>query len=315
MFWEKVLTEAFVLGLLAAGVRLATPLLLAALGEIFAERSGILNIGVDGMMLIGALCGFLGSYYTGVPCIGALTGMLGAGMISLIHAYLSVSLATDQVVSGLAINLLCLGLATFLNRGIFGMPLLPPQAASFPPIAIPLLSEIPYIGPALFNHHALVYLALLLVPISYVVLFKTTFGLRISAVGEDPRAAEAVGVNVRRVRYACVFIGGMLAGMGGATLSLAQLSFFKESIVAGRGFIAIAVVMLGRWNPLGALIAALIFGIADAFQLHLQAVGVTTVPSQLLLSLPYLVTIVALLIRVGRPVLPAALGIPYTKER
>jgi simple sugar transport system permease protein len=314
MFWEKVLTEAFILGLLAAGIRLATPLLLAALGEIFAERAGILNIGVDGMMLIGALCGFLGSYYSGSPWVGALTAMLGAGLISLIHAYLSISLAADQVVSGIAVNLLSLGLATFLNRGIFGLPLLPPKANSFSPVGLPLLSQIPFLGPIFFNHHALVYTAILLVPICYIVLFKTTWGLRITAVGEDPRAAEAVGIDVSRVRYGAVFVGGLLAGLAGATLSLAQLSFFKESIVAGRGYIAIAVVMFGRWNPLGALAAALIFGIADAFQLHLQAVGVTAIPSQLLLSLPYLVTILALLSRIGKTMLPKALAIPYVRE-
>ncbi len=314
MPWEKVLTEAFIVGLLATGVRLATPLLLAALGEIFAERSGILNISVDGMMLIGALCAFLGSYYSGSPWIGVLTGMLGAGVISLVHAFLSITVAADQVVSGIALNLLSLGLATFFNRGIFGLPLLPPKAAAFTTVAVPLLGSIPFIGPILFNHHGLVYLAFLLVPISSIILYKTTFGLRITAVGENPRAAEAVGINVARVRYISVAVGGLLAGVAGATLSLAQLNFFKESIVAGRGFISIAVVMFGRWNPLGALAAALIFGIADAFQLHLQAVGGAFVPAQVLLSLPYLVTILALLIRIGRPALPKALAIPYAKE-
>ncbi len=314
MGWHEILTESFVLGLLATGLRLATPVLLAALGEIFAERSGILNIGLDGMILIGALAAFAGGYYSGSPWIGVLAGMIGAGLVSLIHAGLSIRVGADQVVSGLAINFFCLGLATFLNRGIFGMPLLPPKARPFAPIHIPGLSDLPVVGPVLFSHHALVYISLLLVAVCYIVLFKTTYGLHITAAGEDPRAGEAIGVNVIRIRYSAVLIGGLMAGLAGTSLSLAQLTFFKESMVAGRGFIAIAVVMLGRWNPVGALVAALVFGIADAFQLHLQATGATAIPSQVLLSIPYLVTILAVVSRAGRVVVPKALAARYVRE-
>ncbi len=315
MFWERVLTIAFLGGVLGAGMRLATPLLFAALGELFAERSGILNIGIEGMMLFGALCGFLGSYFSDNPWVGLLTAMIGGGLLSLIHAYLSITLGSDQVVSGIAINLLALGLVTFLNRAIFGLPTLPPSAAPFTKIDIPVLSGIPLLGPLLFSHHALVYVALILVPLVYVILFKTTFGLRVSAVGEAPRGAEAVGINVERIRYICVFIGGMLAGAGGATLSLANLNLFKESIVAGRGYIAIAIVMFARWNPVTTLGAALLFGMVDALQLHIQSVGIAAVPPQLLLSLPYIVTVLFLVSRAGASAAPSALCIPYLQKR
>ncbi len=314
MPWERILTIAFFSGLLGAGVRLAVPVLIAALGETFAERAGVLNIGIEGMMLIGALSGFVGSYYTGSAWLGLLTGMLGAGLFSLIHAYLAITLGADQVVSGIAINLLALGLATFLNRAIFGLPMLPPSATPFRAVTIPVLSDMPLLGPLLFNHHMLVYVGLLLVPLTAVVLFKTTFGLRISAAGEDPRGAEAAGINVARIRYLSVFIGGLLAGMGGVCLSLANLNMFKESIIAGRGYIAIAVVMFARWNPWRALVAALLFGMTDAFQLYLQSLGVRAVPPQLLVSLPYLATILVLLGRFGRGSMPKALAVPYLKE-
>lgn len=315
MVWERILTIAFLVSVLGAGVRLATPLLFAALGELFAERSGVLNIGIEGMMLFGALCGFLGSYFTQNAWVGLLTAMLGGGVLSLIHAYLSITLGADQVVSGIAINLLALGLVTFLNRAIFGLPMLPPSATPFTKIEIPVLSTIPFLGPLLFSHHALVYVALLLVPIAYVALFKTTFGLRVLAVGEDPHGAEAVGINVARIRYLCVLIGGMLAGAGGVTLSLANLNLFKESIVAGRGYIAIAIVMFARWNPATTLGAAFLFGVVDALQMHIQSLGVAVVPPQLLLSLPYIATVLFLISRTGAMAAPAALCVPYVKEQ
>ncbi len=314
MFWEQMLTVAFLGSVLGAGVRLAAPLLFAALGELFAERSGVLNIGIEGMMLFGALCGFLGSYFSRNAWIGLLTAMIGGGLLSLIHAYLSITMGADQVVSGISINLLAQGLVTFLNRAIFGLPMLPPSAVPFTKIEIPLLSKIPLLGPLLFSHHALVYVALALVPIVYVTLFRTTFGLRVSAVGEDPRGAEAVGIDIARTRYICVILGGMLSGIGGVTLSLANLNLFKESIVAGRGYIAIAIVMFARWNPVTTLGAAFLFGIVDALQMHIQSLGIALVPPQLLLSLPYIATVLFLVSRAGASSAPSALCVPYVKE-
>jgi general nucleoside transport system permease protein len=315
VIWDKVLTGGFLVALLAAGVRLATPLLLAALGEIFAERAGVLNVGLEGMMLVGALFAFIGSFYTHSPWLGLLCGMMAAGLVSLLHAYLSITVAADQVVSGLGINLLSLGLVTFVYRALFGVTSLPPTAQRFHETAIPGLSRLPVLGDILFRHHALVYLSLVLVPIAFVVLFRTTFGLRVVAVGEDPGTADAVGIGVCRMRYACVIVGGLLAGMAGSSLSLGQLNLFRETMVAGRGYIAIAVVMLGHWNPFGALAAALLFGVVDSLQLRLQAVGIGSLPPQALLALPYLVTVLVLASRAGRAVAPRALSVPYVKQR
>jgi general nucleoside transport system permease protein len=315
MNWNNLLSDTFLVALLASGVRLATPLLLAALGEVFAERSGVLNVGLEGMMLVGALFGFVGSYYTRSPWAGLLLGMAAAGLVGLLHAYVSVTLAADQVVSGLAINLLALGLVTFVYRALFGVSSAPPTAVRFREIALPGLSQIPVIGPVLFTHHALVYLGLLLVPVAYIALFKTTFGLRVISAGEDPQTADAVGINVARVRYTCVLLGGLMAGMAGVSLSLGQLNLFRENMVAGRGYIAIAVVMFGHWNPLGALGAAVLFGVVDALQLRVQALGIAGIPPQMLLALPYLVTVILLISRVGRAIAPRALCVPYVKQR
>lgn len=314
MGWQQLLTGTFLITLLASGVRLGLPLLLAGLGETFAERSGILNIGIEGMMLVGALGGFLGSYLTGSPWVGLACGVLAGALASLVHALLSVTLAADQVVSGLVVNILGVGVAVFVFRAVFGILTYMPQAAGFDVWPIPVLGDLPVLGPILFRHNALVYLGLLLVPVTYVVLFYTTFGLRVTAVGEDPHAAETMGISPRRVRYAAVLLGGTLAGMAGTSLSLGQLSTFQETIVAGRGFIAIAVVMLGRWRPVGVLGAALLFGLVDAFQLQLQAFSISSIPPQLLAGLPYLVTILAVLTSAGKASIPSAMCIPYMKE-
>jgi general nucleoside transport system permease protein len=312
MNWETLLSASFIVGLLASSVRLATPLLLAALGETFAERAGVLNIGVEGLMIVGALAGFLAGHFSGNPWIGALAGCLAGILLSCVHAYLSAILGADQVVSGLAINLLALGLAVFAFRAAFGIPASDPRAPTFESVPIPLLSQIPFVGEILFNQHAWVYLSWLLVPISYLVLYKTAWGLKVTAVGENPIAAEAAGVSVWSTRFLAVLIGGALGGLSGMTLSLAQLGFFKEVMVAGRGFIAIAICMLGRWNPVGVLVAALLFGTADSLQLRLQTVGMDRyLPPQFLVSLPYLLTVLALLGRAGRKVIPSALAIPY----
>jgi general nucleoside transport system permease protein len=312
MIWEQILTSAFLVGLLASGIRLATPLILAALGETFAERAGVLNIGVEGMMIAGALAGFLAGHFSGSPWVGALAGALAGVALSSLHAYLSAVVAADQVVSGLAINLLALGLAAFLFRATFGVPASDPRSPIFGTVPIPLLSQIPVLGGILFNQHAWVYLSWLLVPASYLVLYRTAWGLKVTAAGENPIAAEAAGISVRRTRFLAVLVGGALAGLGGMTLSLSQLGFFKEAMVSGRGFIAIAIVMFGRWNPLGVVGAALLFGIADALQLRLQTSGLEDiVPPQFLVSLPYLLTVLVMLGRAGRKAMPSALSVPF----
>jgi ABC-type uncharacterized transport system permease subunit len=309
---EGLLNVSFLVGLLASSVRLATPLLLAALGETFAERAGVLNIGVEGLMIIGALAGFLAGHFTANPWVGALAGLLAGALFSCLHAYLSAILGADQVVSGLASNLLALGLAVFGFRAAFGIPASDPRSPTFESVPIPLLSKIPVLGPVLFSQHVWVYLSWLLVAVCYVVLFRTAWGLKVTAVGENPSTAEAAGVSVPATRFLAVVIGGALGGLGGMTLSLAQLGFFKEAMVAGRGFIAIAIVMFGRWNPVGVLGAALLFGAADSLQLRLQTVGVDKyIPPQFLVSLPYLLTLVVLVSRTGKRLMPSELAVPY----
>jgi len=312
MSGDGLINLTFIVGLLMASVRLATPLLLAALGETFAERSGVLNISVEGLMIIGALAGFLAGHFSGNPWVGALAAVMAGALFSCLHAYLSAVLGANQVVSGLASNLLALGLAVFAFRAAFGIPASDPRSPTFESVAIPFLSRIPVIGDILFNQHAWVYLSWLLVPLCYLVLFRTAWGLKVTAVGENPSAAEAAGISVSATRFAAVVIGGALGGLGGMTLSLAQLGFFKEVMVAGRGFIAIAIVMLGRWNPFGVLVAALVFGAADSLQLRLQTVGVDKViPPQFLISLPYVLTLVLLVSRAGKMLMPSALATPY----
>ena len=275
----------------------------------------MLNIGVEGLMLMGALVGFLGSYYTHSPWIGLIAGMLGAAIIGMLFAFLTISLGADQVVAGIAINILCVGLAVFINRAVFGIYTMPPKAAAFPTIALPVLSKIPIVGPVLFQHYVPVWIGFLLVPLAWVVLFRTTYGLRVTAVGENPRASDTAGVHVHLVRYSCVLIGALLAGYAGAILALGQLNLFKETMVAGRGFIAVAVVILGRWNPVGALGAALVFGFADALQLRLQALGFNLIPSQLLVTLPYLVTLIVVIVGMGKAMMPKALCVPYLRRQ
>lgn len=311
-----MLSESFVnavISFLATDIRTATPILLAAIGLIFMGRSGIVNIGAEGKMLIGALAGVAGSYYLNSAWLGMLVAMLCGGLVGLLFAYLVVTLKASQVVIGAAINILGLGLTTTFARVIFGVNLAPPQIDTFKPMIIPVLSNIPILGHAIFKQMPVVYIGLLLVPITYIVLYKTPIGLKIRAVGEHPKAADTLGVNVFNIRYGTIIFGSMLIGAAGAFLSLGLLSFFTEDMVAGRGFIALAAVIFGKWNPLGVLGATLIFGAGDALHFRLQAGG-NTIPYQFFLMIPYILTVLALAGLVGRVNPPAASGKPYVKE-
>ncbi|MEW6308698.1 MAG: ABC transporter permease [Bacillota bacterium] len=306
--WTVQVTE-----FLAASVRLGTPVLICALGLIFMERSGMVNIGAEGMMLVGCLAAVTASYLTGNPWLGALVAMACSGLVALLFAYLTITVKANQVVIGAAINLLGLGLTTTLFRSIFGIDVALPKIGTFGHWTIPYLVDLPIIGPALFKHGPLVYLGFILVPISHYILFQTTIGLKVRAVGEHPRAADTVGINVFKVRYATTIAGGILAGLAGAHLAIGMLSFFTEDMVAGRGFIALAAVIFGKWTPFGALGAALFFGAAEGIMFRGQAVY-PGVPSQLLLMLPYVLTVAAIAGLVGRATPPAAAGNPYAKE-
>jgi general nucleoside transport system permease protein len=309
---DALWTELFWIGLLTAAVRLATPILLASLGEIIAERAGVLNVGLEGMMLVGAFAGFVAAQGSGSPWAGIVAGLFGGCLLGLLFAFFTVALAVDQIVCGITINLLALGLTGYLHRVIYGLTSAMPKAPSIAQWNIPGLSELPFVGPVLFQQNGLVYLAIVLVLVCWFALFRTTFGLKLRAVGEYPNAADSVGINVFHIRYAAMAACGGLAGLGGAFLSIGQLNMFVEGMTGGRGFIALAVVIFARWNPIGALLAAVLFGAAEALQFRLQVLTVE-IPFQFLAMLPYLLTI-AVLVTMRRSVQPAALARPFIKE-
>ncbi|KAA3641970.1 MAG: ABC transporter permease [Chloroflexi bacterium] len=306
----ELITASFIIGILAASIRLATPLLMAALGEIFTERAGILNLGVEGIMLMGALSGFLGAFWTSNLWIGVAVGMLTGALFGLLMGFMSITAKTNQVVAGLGITIFGSGLSTLLFRLTFGLRTTPPSLDIFPTLRIPLLSQIPGIGPVLFEHNILVYLTLILVPVSSFFLYRTRLGLAIRAVGESPDAVDTRGLNVSLVRYLSVMIGGALAGLGGSYLVLGSLGLFWTQMTAGRGFIAIAIVVFSKWDPARALLGALVFGLASALQISLQTLSVP-IASELLLMLPYIITIVVLVSVSRRAEFPSAFAVPY----
>ena len=309
---SDILNTAFLIALLSASLRLAVPILLAALGGMFSEKSGVVNIGLEGMMLVGAFAGVVGSYFSGSQWVGVLAAMASGLLISLLFAFITVNIKIDQIVSGIAINLLAVGLTSFLYRALFGITTVPITVKAFETLNVPLLSQIPIIGDIFFKQNILVYLAFLLVPIASYILYKTSWGLNIRTVGEHPMAADTVGIQVNKVRIICVLVSGVLASLGGAFLSLGQFNMFVDNMVTGRGFIAVAAVIFGKWNPKGILIASLIFGVADALQIRLQLVGIG-VPYQFLLMFPYVLTVIAVTGMRGKSVSPKALGTPYEK--
>jgi ABC-type uncharacterized transport system permease subunit len=296
----------------SASVRFAMPLAVASAGEIASERSGVVNIGLEGMMLAGALGGMVGAYYSENAWIGLLCGMLAGGMVAAIHAFMVITLAASQVVSGAAMNIGILGLTTFIFRTLFGITERP-IVAHFEPWPVPLLSQIPVIGPIFFNQIPLVYLTYGVVLVMSVVLFRTTWGLSIQAVGEHPRAANSVGVSVARTRYIAVILCGLLVGMAGTFFSLGQLYTFIEGMTGGRGFIALAVVIVANWSPARAALVALLFGAAEAVGLRLQALDVG-IPYQFALAFPYVLTLLVYIGLAGRTRMPRALGLPYVKD-
>lgn len=297
--------------LLASTIRNATPLIFAALGGMFSERSGVVNIGLEGLMLISAFAGVVGAFLSGSSLVGLGFGLAAGLLFALIHALMCITFEADQIISGTAINLLALGGTGFLMVLIFGSGGTSPRVSGFKEVAIPLLSDIPLIGPALFNQSLLVYLMYVLIPITWFVVFRTPFGLRLRATGEVPEAVDTAGVSVARMRYYGVALSGLLAALGGVYLSMGILSAFTENMTVGRGFIALAALIFGRWNPIGAAGAALLFGfgLALSFQVPQEAV-----PIEFIQMLPYILTIVALAGFGGRAIAPAAIGRPYRKE-
>lgn len=299
---------------LTSAVVLGTPLVLAALGELFAERSGVINLSVEGMMLIGAATGFAATITSENIVIGLLAAALAGGFLAFVHAFLCVSLRANQIVSGLTLALVGAGLAAFIGRDYAGLPI----PAYITPIKIPLLSEIPVIGPAFFSRDIIVYAAYLLLPVGAWVLYRTRIGMWVRATGEAPAAADSAGVPIFTVRYACVVLGGLLAGVAGAYFSVVFSRTWSDNLTAGRGWIAIALVIFASWRPLLLLPGALLFGFIDSLNFQFQTLGIQ-ISTDILGMLPYLLTLVALVIvwtrqRRGGHGVPQALGIPYERE-
>ncbi|MCW1970883.1 MAG: ABC transporter permease [Anaerolineae bacterium] len=297
-------------GIAYSGIRLATPYLFAALGEMFAQRSGVVNLGVEGIMLVGAFTGFAVATWTSNLWLALFCAAVVGIIMGLAMSYISVNMQAEQGISGIGMHLFGLGLSSLLFKKWLGST---KAITGFQPIKIPILGDIPIIGEIFFNHNILVYIAFLLVPIAAWVLNKTTFGLKIRAVGVKPEAADSLGVSVARIRYSCVTFGGMMAGIAGAALPLALINLFQENMTSGIGFIAVALVYFGGWSPTGVMLGALLFSLVNALQLWIQVLDKDKViPSDFALMLPYIMTI-AVLAFGKRTNQPAALTKPFER--
>lgn len=309
-----VLEQIFQVGFLAAILRIATPLAFATLGEMFSERAGVLNLGIEGIMLLSAMAGFTAAYFTGSLWLGVLAAAAAGALMAALHGLFTVVLGLSQHVCGIGITLFCAGLAYFLYRLVFGQQSVPPSIEGFKPLPIPILSDIPILGPAVFSQFSLVYMAIVAIPLSAFVLYRTPWGLSVRMVGENPRAADSAGVGVIRTRMAAVVLGGALMGLGGAFLTMAQFNAFTFGVVSGRGWVAIALVVFGRWDPWRSAGAALLFAFVDALQLRMQASGLGHIPYEAFLMLPFVLTIVAMALMSRNAVAPSALLKPFRRE-
>lgn len=299
--------------LIIAAVRMATPLLIVALAELYSERAGMTNIGLDGLMALGALVGFLVSYWTGNPYLAILCAAIAGVGINMIYAFCTISLCGNQIVYGMALNILAPALASFFYRIVFGVSSTLAQAPLMKTISIPVLKDIPFLGKLLFDQTPMVYFAYLLVIVTAIYFNRTKSGLNYKSVGEYPKAAETMGINVIRQKYIACVICGFLASMGGAYLTTCYVNTYSDGVVAGRGFIALAAVIFGRWSSQGILLACLLFGFFDALQLRLQ-VGSNLIPYQLFQMIPYVMTLVALTILGNKIAGPKSNCKPYFRE-
>jgi simple sugar transport system permease protein len=309
---NDLLQPAVLIGILTGAIRFATPYLYASIGEMFAQRSGVVNLGVDGIMLMGAFTGFfiaLNVPETGGLWLGLLLAAFVGLLMGLLMSVISVSLKAEQGISGIGLYIFGLGLSSLLFRVTIGTV---KTVEGFKPLPIPVLSDIPAIGEVFFRNSVVVYGAFLLIPIAWFILEKTTWGLKIKAVGQSPAAADSLGVSVNRVRYVCVCLGGALAGLAGASMSLSLVNLFQDNLTAGLGFIAVALVYFGGWRPLGILIGALLFSTINSLQLFMQVLKVGISPD-LANMLPYIITIVALMFPINRARQPAALNKPFER--
>jgi len=306
--------DVLIASVLATTIRVATPLIMGAISGLFCERSGVVNIAIEGMMLMGAFCAYVGGVLTGSLWFGLIAAMLGAAILAALHAVLAITYKVDQIISGTVVNILAIGVTTFLADTYFSRNA--NSTSHLGDLAIPGLSDIKVWG-RLFVQQPLVWFAVILVVVTHFVLFYTKWGLRTRAVGENPRAADTVGINVYFMRYANVILGGAIAGLGGAYF-IAEVTIFSPGMTTGRGFIALAALIFGKWTPLGAWGAALLFGFAQALQINIQQCGLEIrpgepFPNQIIGMIPYVVTIIVLAGAIGRSTPPAAVGVPYEK--
>ena len=306
---NDLISVAVLVGIITSGIRLATPYLYASIGEMFGQLSGIYNLGVDGIMLLGAFFGFYLTYQTGNPWLGLLAAVLVGGLMGLAMAFISVTMKAEQGISGIGLYLFGLGVSDLLFEQTLGSI---KTVSGFQPVHIPVLSDLPIIGPIFFSQNILVYAAFALVPISWFILNKTTWGLKLKSVGQNPAAADAMGVSVSTVRYIAEIVGGILAGVAGASLSIALLNVFQQNLTFGMGFIAVALVYFGGWAPGGILVGSLLFSLVNAFQLWIQVKGVAISPD-FANMLPYILTILALIFAVRKVNQPAALSKPFER--
>ncbi len=307
-------TLSLIASFASSALRQAAPLSLAGLGVAYAEKAGILNIGEEGIMLGGAFAGFITAYFTGSLALGILGGAAGGIVISMIHAFLSIKAKANQTISGLALNFFTLGLTSFLFLLAFGQGSSLPSIANLKPVAIPILSSIPFIGEVLFRQNVLVYVLYIAIAAFSVFFYRTEWGISLTAVGENPQAADSAGINVYRTRYLACLVNGIFGGLGGCFITLGQLGYFQEDIVSGKGYIALVAVILGRHNPILIFLSAAMIGLAESLQFSMQAMGVQ-LPSQAFSMLPYVVAVIVLLFSIGRSTTPAAVGIPYERDK
>lgn len=301
------------INLLIVTVVMGTPLLYGSISEVFAERSGVMVTAIEGIFLMGAWAGFVGAYLTKSLLVGVVCA-IGAGVLTAaLYGWITVYLKQHQVVTGTAINILAVGMCSFLQRVIFGVPVSPLTVTPLPMLPIPLLSKIPVLGPVFFNQNILTYLMYLIVPASYFLLYKTSIGLIIRSAGENPEAVDVAGINVDRVRFILVLVAGVMGGIAGAFYSIGYLGMFTTNMIGGRGWIAFAICFLGNWNPKGALAGTVVFGFTEALAISMQSSGGGFFPNELFIALPYILTIVLTITRKSFNV-PAQLGVPYKKE-
>ena len=300
---EELFSATVIIGILASGIRLSTPYLYAAIGETFGQRSGVLNLGVEGQMLLGAFAAFYVAFTTGNLWFGVLAAILVGALMGLAMAFVTVNLNAEQGISGIGFYLFGLGMSDLLFQKLLGTV---ETVKGFPKIQIPVISSIPVIGEIFFNQNLMVYGAFLMVPICWFVLNKTSLGLKIRAVGENPEAADSLGVSVARVRYFTIILGGTLSGVAGASLSIALLNVFQQNMTSGLGFIAVALVYFGGWRAVGVLGGALLFSLVNSLQLWIQVLGIP-IPSDIAVMMPYILTILVLVVTVKRVRSPSAL--------